>query len=128
MARRLPCFESMNIQTSQESPRLGPWIGIAAILLAIQGAFAMAELHGEPSDAKSWRRTRFGWEQADSLPVKPALATDSDPQDPMKAERPPISDNIRQLHNMLLPMGIAGFLSCFGSWCLTQYCEEEDFE
>jgi hypothetical protein len=118
----------MNQQSSQEPSRLVPWIGIAAILIAFQGIFTVAEISADPTDAKSWRRTRFGWEQANSLPVKPASASDSQPGDPSKVERTPISKNLRQVHNMLLPIGIAGFLSCFGTWCLTRYSEDEDFE
>jgi hypothetical protein len=118
----------MNSQPHQHQPRLKLWIGLAAVLVAIQAILTLTEANGDPSQSNSWRRTRFGWEHADSLPIKAATPIDFNDKVRVEENRTPLTKNLYRLHSILLPMGVAGFLCCFSTWCLTQYSEKEDFE
>ncbi len=103
----------MNNSPSPDQPRLLYWIGLAALLVAIQAVFTLTEANGDPSQSNSWRRTRFGWEQADSLPIKAVSSLYSQAgEDAKKYQAGQVqatsTKRLYRLHSILLPMGIAG--------------------
>lgn len=99
---------------------LFPVVRLAGLLIAVQGFHALAEKFSESTSPDGWRRTRLGWEHADSLPAKPEIVEYSlDRSSAVEAKVVPPAWLVKT-HRMAMPLAFAGFLGCFAPWCLLQ--------
>ncbi len=94
-------------------------VRLAGLLIAVQGFHAMAEKFSESASPDGWRRTRFGWEHADSLPAKPEVIAHRTASDRSSSEATLAAPAwLVKTHRLTMPIAFAGFLGFFAPWCL----------
>jgi hypothetical protein len=94
------------------------WSGLAALAQWSSGPAAVDSTVAESK--VEWRRTQYGWEQAQSLSI---LRRDGDAWESLMPPRPRATAHsaLFWFHRHLVPVAIGGFLACFGPWCLLRW-------
>lgn len=91
-------------------------LGLVALNIVLHSIFVLGQTSFAPSTELGWRRTKIGWEHADSLPIR-----NSEDSEYNVLEFPALSlsiETVHSTHRLALPVAITGFIVCFGSWIL----------